>query len=156
MRDILPKSALAGLVAAALMFWLQRDALERDAALARALRARGERVSLRVIAQRPRKWRCHLDLAGTTAAGTAFTAGDVHPSACNTAPPVGAALTRVVLPDDPTRLLPPEVLAARGPDGTLPEDRGAPRALALTSGVFVTLLTAGVMAGQRRRRASRR
>lgn len=154
--DILVKGALTGAVAAALVFWLTRDSLQRDASLARDLRARGEQVAMRVTAQRLQKGRCHLELEGATAEGRAFSASDVHSTDCSSAPPVGSTRTRVVLPDDPTRNMTPENLESRGPDGTHTDDAGFPRSAALTAGVFVTLLTVGVMFGQRRKRASRR
>ncbi len=154
--DFLVKGALAGVVAAALVFWLTRDALQRDASLARDLRARGERVEARVASQRLQKGRCHLELTGTTAAGRVFSTTDVHSSDCTSAPPLGSTRTLVVLPDAPTQNMTPQNLEDRGSDGTHTDDAGFPRSAALTAGIFVTLLTVGVMFGQQRKRALRR
>lgn len=148
------KSVLAGVLAAALMFGLSREEMVRNAALTRALRARGERTSARVSARRQRKQRCTLELTGVTASGRAFAT--THTSDCRADRLVGASLALVVLPDDLTQFLLQEELDARGADGTLPDEAETVRFQAFTTGPLVALFVGAVLLSRRRKVAAER
>lgn len=154
MVGTLLKSALAGVVAALLVSTALQEAMARDAALARDLRQRGERVTVQVSGHEPRSPSCDLLLTGTLASGRSFTARQIHPNGCGSAPAVGTAQTLVVLPDDPTRGLYPDALAARDGDGNLPDEVRSRQRAALIAGLFVALVAGLVQWSQRRRSAA--
>lgn len=91
--------------------------------LALALRARGEAVTARIATHESgTRGSCNMALAGVTAAGRSFTARDSQPEGCDTAPAIGTPVDIVVLPDEPTRFMHAEWLAALNADGSAADD----------------------------------
>lgn len=146
------RCVLAGAVAAVLVFMVLGEAMAHDAALGRALRQRGERVTVRVSGHAPQRPGCTLLLTGTLASGRAFTARQIHPNGCEGAPAVGSTQALVVLPDDPTRSQYPDILAARDAEGNLPNDVRSRRGAAAIIGLFAALFVGLVQWAQGRNR----
>ncbi len=150
-HGMLARCVFAGAVAAVLVFVALGEGMARDAASGRALRQRGERVTVRVSGHEPHRPTCTLLLTGTLASGREFTARQIHSNGCEVAPAVGTAQALVVLPDDPTQSQYPDILAARDAEGFLPNDVQVRWGATVSTGLFAALLSGLVQWAQRRK-----
>jgi hypothetical protein len=150
MVRLVTQSVVVGVLAAVVVFVALKEAISQDAALARDLRERGERVTVRVSAHEPRRPSCDLVLTGTLASGRAFTTRQIHPNGCASAPALGTTQVLVVLADDPTRGMDLATLDARDAAGLLPDDERDHRRGAAVLGLFASVVTGLVLWSRRR------